>query len=179
MDGYDYDERKFAEALLYVAKALEDDPAGGATKINKALFNADFGHMRAYGTPITGAEYQKLSRGPAPRRLLPVRTRLIESGDAEIREEQYLGCTIHRLVALRDPDIGRLTASERGLLDQAIAAMRNLSSTEVSEASHREPGWRMVDDNETIPYETAFLRPPVVTDQVRRRVKELAAERLQ
>lgn len=39
----DYDEQKFTEALLYVAKALEDDPAGGAVKINKALFNADFG----------------------------------------------------------------------------------------------------------------------------------------
>jgi hypothetical protein len=98
-----YDERKFTEALLCVARALDDDPAGGAVKINKALFHADFGHMRAYGRPITGADYQKLEHGPAPRRLLPVRSRLIEAGEAELREEQYLGCTMRRLVACGMP----------------------------------------------------------------------------
>ncbi len=175
MEGYD--EAKFAEALLYVAKALENDPAGGAVKINKALFNAEFGHMRAYGTPITGAEYQKLPHGPAPRRLVPVRSALVEAGAAEIREESYLGRTIHRLVPLRAPDFSRLSRSEKELLDQAIEAVRGRSGADVSAASHREPGWQMVGDNETIPYETAFLRTPVVTEAVRRRVAELAAER--
>ena len=70
MSDWEYDEDKFGEVLLYVAKALQDDPAGGAIKINKALFNADFGHMRAHWRPITGAEYQKLPYGPAPRRLV-------------------------------------------------------------------------------------------------------------
>ncbi len=177
MDGYD--EQKFSEALLYVAKALEDDPAGGAVKINKALFNADFGHMRAYGRPITGAEYQKLDHGPAPRRLVPVRSRLIESGEAELREEQYLGFAVQRLVARRSPDLSRLDASEKELLDQAIEAVRGRSGAEVSAASHREPGWQMVEDRETIPYETAFLRPPVVTAQVTQRIAELAAEHSQ
>lgn len=88
-----YDQDKFAQALLYVAKRLEDDPAGGAIKVNKALFNADFGHMRAYGRPITGADYQKLPHGPAPRKLLPVREQLVAAGDAELRDEAYLGNT--------------------------------------------------------------------------------------
>jgi hypothetical protein len=34
----------------------------------------------------------------------------------------------------------------------------------------------MVGDGETIPYETAFLRPPVVTAQVKHRIAELTAE---
>lgn len=175
MEGYD--ERKFAEVLLYVAKALEGDPAGGAVKIDKALFNADFGHVRAYGRPITGAEYQKLPNGPAPRRLLPVRAALVASGAAQIREELYLGYTVKRLVALREPDVSQLSPSEKALLDQAILDVLSRTAAEVSAASHREPGWEMVDDNETIPYETAVLRRPVVTEAVRRRVKELAAER--
>lgn len=178
MSDWEYDEDKFAEVLLYAAKALQDDPAGGAIKINKALFNADFGHMRAYWRPITGAEYQKLPYGPAPRRLVPVRTRLIDTGAAVMREETYLGRTIQRLVPLREPDMNRLTATEKALLDQAIETMRGRSGSDVSNASHREPGWQMVDDNETIPYETAFLRPPVVTASVKRRVTELAAKLL-
>lgn len=177
MADYPYDEKKFGEVLLYVAKCLEDDSAGGALKVNKALFNADFGHMRAYGYPITGAEYQKLPRGPAPRRLVPVRSRLIETGSAELRDETYLGFRLQRLVPLRDPNVSLLTATEKEMLDQAIEAMRGLTGSQVSELSHVEPGWQMVEDNETIPYETAFLRSPVVTEAVRRRVRELAAER--
>ena len=70
---YEYDEAKFAELLLYVARRLDGDPAGGAVKLNKVLFYAEFAHVRAHGQPISGAEYEKLENGPAPRRLLPVR----------------------------------------------------------------------------------------------------------
>jgi len=175
MDGYD--EQKFAEALLYVAAGLADDPAGGAVKINKALFNADFGHMRAYGCPLTGAEYQRLPHGPAPRRLLPVRSALIQSGAAQMSDEQYLGRIIKRLVPLRSPDVSLLSGDELAMLDQAIAVERARSAGDGSRASHAEPGWLMVEENETIPYETAFLRQPVVTARVRRRVAQLAAGR--
>ena len=176
MDGYD--ERKFAEALLYVAAGLADDPAGGAVKINKALFNAEFGHMRAYGVPITGADYQKLAHGPAPRRLLPVRSSLLESGAAELREELYLGRTVKRLLPRRQPDVSVLSPSEVAMLDQAIAVETARSGADASAASHLEPGWQMVEENESIPYETAFLRAPVVTGQVRRRVTAAAEHSL-
>lgn len=171
-----YDEDKFAEALLYVAKRLEQDPAGGAVKINKALFNADFGHMRAYGRPITGADYQKLPHGPAPRRLLPVREQLVAAGDAELRQEAYLGNTLVRLVANREPDVASLEPSEKALLDQALSEMQGRSGNDVSEASHLEPGWQMVEEGESIPYETAFLSPPVMTEGIRKRILALATE---
>lgn len=174
---FDYDEGKFTEALLYVAKRLEEDPAGGAIKLNKVLFHADFGHMRAHGRPITGAVYQKLEWGPAPRKLKPVRSRLIESGEAEIRQDDFLGKTLERLMVLRQPNEAVFSHSEKRSLDQAIELVLGRTGTEVSEASHEEPGWRMVDEKESIPYETAFLRWPVVTDSVRRRVAELAVER--
>ena len=174
----EYDEGKFVEALLYVAKHLEADPAGGAVKINKVLYYADFGHMRAFGRPITGADYQKLPHGPAPRRLVPVREQLIAGGEAVLREETYLGRTMYRLVASREPEVARFSATEIELLDQAIAAVQGRSGGEVSAASHREPGWQMVGDGESIPYETAFLRRPIVTAKIRQRISELAATHL-
>ncbi len=87
---HSYDERKFTELLLYVATRLQGDRSGGATKLNKILFFADFAHVRR-GAPITGAEYQKLEHGPAARRLRPVRDRLIANGDAELVDEEFLG----------------------------------------------------------------------------------------
>ena len=74
-----YDEHKFTELVLHVAARLQDDHSGGATKLNKVLFFADFAHVRRTGAPITGAAYQKLDHGPAVRRLRPVRDRLVRS----------------------------------------------------------------------------------------------------
>lgn len=174
---FTYDEGKFIEAVLYVATRLEADAAGGAVKLNKALFHADFGHMRAHRRPITGAEYQRLEWGPAPTRLRPVRTILISKGDADLRKEDFLGKTLERLVPLRAPDESVFTDSEKQSLDQAIELVVGRTSSDVSDASHDEPGWRMVEEQEAIPYEAAFLRWPVVTETVRRRVTELATER--
>lgn len=47
-----------------------------------------------------------------------------------------------------------------------------------SAISHRELGWQLTEDLEDIPYETAFLRKPRVTDAVRRRVRALASEHI-
>ena len=62
----EYDEAKFTEMLLYVADKLGDDRAGGATKLNKILYFAEFAHVRRHGRPISGADYFRLDQGPAP-----------------------------------------------------------------------------------------------------------------
>ncbi len=92
-------------------------------------------------------------------------------------EELYLGRTVKRLLPLRAPDVNRLSATELAMLDQAITVEKARSGADASAASHLEPGWQMVEENESIPYETAFLRRPVVTERVRRRVRDIAAER--
>jgi len=173
----DYDEHKFAELVVYVAQRLQGDPAGGAVKVNKVLFYAEFGHMRAHGRPITGAEYFRLPQGPAPRRLVPVRDRLIARGDLQQVKSSYLGMTQHRLIPLRDPDLSLFTDDEIETVEQALAALLSLTGAAASDMSHEEIGWQMVEERETIPFEAAYLRPPVITDAIRARAKELAVKR--
>lgn len=170
------DEAKLGELLLYVAKRLESDPAGGATKINKVLYFAEFAHVRAHGRPITGVEYQKLEHGPAPRRLVPVRRGLVERGDAEVVEVTYLGYQQQRLVAKRDARPDALSEDERVIVDQVLAALHGQNARDVSELSHDEIGWQMVDVGDTIPYETAYLRKAVLTPAVRKHAEALAAQ---
>ena len=172
-----YDERKFTELLLYVAKRLRGDPSGGAIKVNKVLFFAEFAHVRAHGRPITGADYQKLRFGPAPRRLIPVRDHLVDSGQARLLEEEYLGYRQARLIPLREPDLSLLTAEEIETVDQALAEVEGTTGTRLSELSHEEMGWKMVDEGETIPFEAAYLKPPVVTPAMREHTARLAARR--
>lgn len=174
--AYEYDESKFAELLLYVAGRLLEDPTGGATKLNKVLFAAECAHVRQSGHPITGAEYQKLERGPAPRPLKPVREGLIADGAAELLEDEYMGRPMHRLKPRRVADRSRFTEDELRHVEQAIGALWGKSANEASHLSHEEMGWQMVQEGETIPYPAALLaRRVVVTDAMRERATHLAA----
>jgi hypothetical protein len=170
------DEEKFRELVLLVAEELLDEDTYGATLLNKGLFYAEFLHMRSTGRPISGVEYQRLPQGPAPRRLKPIRTSLLHSGDARLDETDYRGFTQHRLVPLRPARRERFTEDELRSVKQGVAVVASLSATQASELSHEEVGWKMVEEGETIPYEAAFLRRPVVTPRTQQRIAELAAE---
>lgn len=174
----EYDERKFSELMLYVAARLQDDAAGGATKLNKVLFFADFAHVRRTGQPISGAEYQKLEHGPAARRLLPVRQQLIDSGAAGIREEEFLGYRQHRLVPKRAADVSVFAADEIETIDRVLADLEGLSARQVSDLSHEEAGWRLVDFGDTIPYEAALVGARQVSTPTAQRLQRDAAMRL-
>jgi hypothetical protein len=169
-------EEKFAELLLYVAKRTAGDPTVGSVKLNKLLYFAEFSSVRMTGVPITGVEYQRLDNGPAPRRLLPIRAALIEDGAAELRHATVFGFAQQRLIALREPDMSQFSIDEVAIIDQVVDLLWGKSAIELSEMSHREMGWRMVGDGETIPYESALLRLPRLTEEVLSHAKFLAEQ---
>jgi hypothetical protein len=158
-DAWKPDEGKLAELIVYVAGKIRGDPTGGATKINKILFYSDFAAVRSQGFPITGVEYQKLDNGPAPRRLVPIRQQLIDEGAVDRVEDEYFGKTVHRLVPLREANTKVFKDSELRIVDQVVEALWGLTAAQVSERSHEDKGWQMVDVGETIPYSSAFLSP--------------------
>jgi len=169
------DEDKLGELILYAAGQLLDDPTGGAVKINKVLYFAECAHIRSLGVPITGVAYQKLPQGPAPRQLKPVRERLIDSGAARLEISDFLGMPQHRLIPLRGPRPNALTQAERDTVDQVIGALWSMTGKQVSDLSHRELGWRMVDEYEDIPLSAAYLpRKAFMSESARKRARELA-----
>jgi hypothetical protein len=172
-----YDEAKFTELLLYVAARLQTDRAGGATKLNKVLFFADFAHVRRTGAPITGAEYQKLPQGPAPRRLKPVRDALVEAGAARVAREEFLGYELHRLVPLRSADTTVFAPAELETIEQVLVDLDGLNARQVSDLSHEEAGWRLVDEGDVIPYEAALVGVRQVSTPTSRRLEREVAER--
>ncbi|MGH9047765.1 MAG: Panacea domain-containing protein [Acidimicrobiales bacterium] len=176
VDQWEYaDEEKLAELILYVASKIRDDPTGGATKINKILYFSEFAHVRGHGVPITGVSYQKLPQGPAPRRLRPIRDRLIEQGAAELQRDDYFGYRLDRLVPLRDVDMSKLAPSEVQIVDQVVEALRGKTAQEASELSHKDKAWQLVEMYDDRPLSTAYLAPrSVVTDASRRHATVLA-----
>jgi hypothetical protein len=150
-------DARLEELMLYVADRCDRHPTFGATKLNKILFIADFLAYARLGAPITGATYQRLPQGPAPRRLVPVRTQLASSGDAVAKTKQVFRKEQKRLVPLREANLGIFTAHEIAIVDEVIAELCGHTATEVSELSHQLPGWLLAENMEEIPYYTALL----------------------
>lgn len=171
-----YDERKFTEMLLYVAAQLAADRAGGATKLNKVLYFADFAHVRRTGSAITGAEYQKLPQGPAPRRLLPVREQLVANDEAQVSREAFLGYEVHRLVPLRPADTSVFSTTELETIDSVLSDLAGLNARQVSDLSHEEAGWQLTDDGQVIPYESALVGARQVATPTTKRLERQVAE---
>jgi uncharacterized phage-associated protein len=174
------DEAKFAELLLYVAGKTLADHHGGAVKLNKYLYFAEFAAVRRIGRPITGVKYQKLRHGPAPRRLLPIRDALVAGGSARLeRRQDAFGYEHTDLVPLREADLSRFSGDEIRIIDEIIEELLPLNGSQVSDLSHREAGWMMVSVGDTIPYELALVAPPdevEVTDEIAGRASDLIVQ---
>jgi hypothetical protein len=172
-----FQAEKFKELVLYVAGKSIEDSRFGATKLNKILFFSDFIAYAQYGEPITGARYQRLPRGPAPRELLPMQAEMEEASEAVIVSQKRFNFIQKRLFALRDPDLSSFSAQEIALVDGVIDGLRGFDATNISALSHLVAvGWQLADEGDDIPYESVFIsnQPPTPADV--RRGQELAKE---
>ena len=120
------------------------------------------------GGPITGATYQRLDRGPAPRELLPVLRSMEDAGDIERFERQFFNRPQKVIRALRKSDAASVLApDELDIVDGVLAELRDLNASQVSALSHLDAGWRLARDREDIPYETVYIsdRQPTPTER--------------
>lgn len=170
------DERKLGELILYISQKCASDPTFGATKLNKILCYSDFLFYAYQDRGITNVEYQKLPNGPAPRRLIPVRNKLIENGDLGMQEIILKsGETQKRTVNLRSPNLDLFTGSEIAMVDRMIEGMQGVKAEDVSEMSHNLVGWLVADEGDTIPYNTIYFANPPLSEEEILRARELKA----
>ncbi len=171
------DDSRFKELVLEIREKCALDPKFGATKVNKVLCFSDFLAYAESYKPITGMEYQKLPKGPAPRRLKPIRDEMIKAGELVVQHVKLASGRVQdRPIHLRSAKLEMFTSSQIALVDSIIEALRDSTAEDVSELSHRMVGWKVVDTNETIPYETIFVSDEPLTESDIERGKELAKQ---
>lgn len=152
-----FNRSKFRELVLYVSRESEDDVHFGATKLNKILYFSDFKAFAIMGEAITGAAYQRLERGPAPRPIVPVLREMRGEGEIDRTERRYFNLLQKRVIALRDPDLSDFSEQEIEIVDNVISELRILNAAQVSALSHLETGWQVARPGETIPYHSAYI----------------------
>ncbi len=170
-------ELRLRELILYVVDKCGDHPLFGAIKLNKVLYYADFYSYAKFGKAITGVAYQKLPKGPAPKRLLPIQNELVECGALKVSQKKlFSGHMQTRFKALRKPDLSMFSDAERALVDQIIGDLSEKTAGEVSDESHLLP-WHLTAMGHLIPYEYVFLADLGVTDSDRVWAQEVAEQR--
>lgn len=168
-------EEKLRELILYIAQKSLSDTRCGAVKLNKLLYYCDFTAYRKLGKSITGAEYQHLQEGPAPRRGLPAQDNLKREGAIEIKyEPSLIGEPLRRIIPKRKP-YQIFSKKERELINGIIKEFWNLTGRDLSEKSHEEFGWRLTQLGETIHYRTSWLSSSPLTEEQIKVGQELAA----
>ena len=162
-----FNENKFKELILYVARHSVDDKYFGAVKLNKVLYFSDFNAYRELGNSITGADYQHLNEGPAPRQFLRVKDSLIAREEATIERRVVFSMTQQRLVAAGEAKDEKdiFTLDELRIIDEVIDTLWNMTAREASKLSHEEYGWRLTEPGESIPYSSAFFSPEPLTQE--------------
>jgi hypothetical protein len=169
------DEEKLSELMLYISQKCATDPKFGAVKLNKILYLSDFLAFGNWGEPITGVEYQHLRKGPAPRRLVPVRDALQNSRKLVVQTLPLKsGNRQVRTVNLVDPNLKVFSGREIALVDSIIEELWDMDAEESSEFSHRFVGWKMTQEGEPIPYGSIFLSDEPLSEAEILRGQELA-----
>ena len=109
-----------------------------------------------------------------------MRDGLVRSGQARLEERtDSFGYRHHDLIPIRDPRTGIFTEDELAVVDEVMAALGEMNAAQVSELSHRDAGWQLVEEGETIPYELAFVLAPEeaeLTPAIRAEGRRLLAE---
>lgn len=138
------------------------------TKLNKAMFYADFTAYRDNHASISGLTYNALTFGPCPANY----TLLYENIPGVSYEDYWAHGVLGRKYSVssnNDPTaaidkneskaIGsthfNLNEKELQVLDKVIEAIKDLSTQEAVEASHQEPAWSQQPLNSPIPYHYA------------------------
>jgi len=173
--GTQFNQKKFEELIVYIAKRLPPEAALGRVKLAKLLMLADFTSYIRTGRSITGATYEKWEHGHLPSKFVETEKNLLRDRVLEQRKIDWFGKPLKHTTALRDPNMAAFSEDEIAIIEGILRFYGHESASHLKKLSHEEPGWKLAADREQIPYFTIFLSKTGPTDEDVRRGEELAS----
>lgn len=152
------DDAKLRELILFIAQRSADDERFGSVKLNKLLFFSDFTAFQRLGTSITGHVYQRLDKGPAPKKFIPIKNAMVEKRELAMASRDFHGRPQKVPIALRNPNLKLFSAEEIAIVTEVLEALWRKNAKGISTLSHRFAGWELANDGEPIPYESALVQ---------------------
>jgi transcriptional regulator with XRE-family HTH domain len=156
---------KFKNMLLYVLEKCAGKPNVGETVLYKLLYFIDFNYYEVYEEQFTGATYRKLEHGPVPFKIDLILDQMKNNGEIEPFNAIYYGFPQKRYIPLIKPDLTKLKASEKDIIDKTLDQLADMNAKGIAEYSHNDIPWRATKDKEVIDYELVFYRTAPYTQR--------------
>jgi uncharacterized phage-associated protein len=170
----EFNQKKFEELIVYIARRLPPEAALGRVKLAKLLMLSDFTSYIRTGQSITGATYEKWEHGHLPSELIMAEKDML-GDDIDMETTDYYGKPLRHITARRDPFMGDFNDDELAIIEGVLRFYGHESAAYLKKLSHDELGWKLANEHETIPYNTIFLSKTGPTDDDVRRGEELAS----
>lgn len=119
------------------------------TRLEKALFYADFLNYKNSGSSLTGLYYRKLQFGPYSEHLIKVADDLFQVGKLSKKLD-------HLLVSTEKSNLSFLNEIQSNFIERIRSYIEKNDAKTVSEDSHRHEGWLKTPDYEKISYDFAL-----------------------
>ena len=148
----------FKEVLLYILGKVGSKPNIGETVIYKLLYFIDFDYYEKHEEQLIGATYIKNTYGPTPIEFRKIVDTMIEKKEIVRVANEYFAFPQTKYLPLRKPDLSRLKATEKELIDDVLCRLSDLNASQISEYSHNDVPWMTAEDGKAIEYESVFYR---------------------
>jgi len=172
--GDSFDQGKFQELIVYIAKRLPPEAALGRVKLAKLLMLCDYTAYIRLRRSITGATYEKWEHGHLPSELM-LTEKDLQGAALDIEIVDYFGKQLKHITALRDPNMANFSEDELAIIEGVLRFYGHESASYLRQLSHEELGWRLAGEREPIPYNTIFLSKTGPMESDIRRGEELAS----
>jgi Protein of unknown function (DUF4065) len=176
----EFDQDRFNELVFYIAHKTKDDRRFGRATLAKVLYYSDFDSWRDAGQSISGATYIRMPFGPFPKQLQTAEEQLVKSKRAVLDYDvpEHVEKKIIPYGAPRPDALKRLGENGLFVIGRYIEIISEMMARQVSDQTHREPGWILAaKTGAEIPYGAAFLPDAPPTDKDVERAKRIARER--
>jgi transcriptional regulator with XRE-family HTH domain/uncharacterized phage-associated protein len=152
------DPDKFTNVVLYLLERCGGKPNLGETVLFKLLYFSDFNFYEIYEEHLTGSLYRKLPFGPVPQNIESLIGQMIANDKLQRIKTTFHGFPQTRYIPLVKPDLTKMSAAEKDVIDKVIERFSDWSASAISEYSHQDIPWKATDEGDIIDYELAFYR---------------------
>lgn len=150
-------KEKFKELLLYILYEVGMKPNIGKTVLYKLLYFCDFNFYELYGKSITGMQYIKLPKGPAPYKFDSIIEEMQKDNEILTVESEYKWYKQQKYFPNRHYQ-RIFSRQEESIIQQVLATLSDVNASDISEYSHKDAPWKETKDMDIIDYDLVKKR---------------------
>ena len=154
---------KFKQTLLYILEKVGGKPNVGMTVLYKLLYFIDFDYYEKYEEQLIGAAYIKNHFGPTPVAFKKIVSKMEADGNIETVKSKYFEHDQTKYLPHERADMAAFNAREIKHIDEVLERLSDRTATELSNLSHKDVPWIVVEEGKPIQYESVFYRTSETT----------------